>query len=839
MIKILSFVMGLITALSLASEGIKYGFAPTLEIDAAVTEGDFSSRASGFLYGLAESGVPDPAMVESIDIASVSQKVIDGLQHPVGDIDNVAVNLKNCDYTVVYLQDCFDSWYYCHQEIADMRANGTYDCEKFVDERFLPQVTEMTTKLSAKDYSDKLVYCPYNECDNTVWFGTPQNNGEWYAFDDEAKLNFYKAWEKTFKLIRSIDPDALIGGPGYCDYDKFEIEHFLKYCKENNCLPDIMIYHELGAASAVWWQDHIDEYREIEKALGISELPIIITEYGTMEECGNPADMLQYIVNIEKSGAYANIAFWRLANNLCDTAADNNSPNSNWWLFRWYADMEGSLLKSKIIDIPHSDFANVIKYNRDTFHYSQLTGISSMTESKDKIEILCGGCDYSSDIVIKNISETHIGKMADIKIECVYYEGLSGIVNEPITVKEFSEKISFDRLKIELDNPDPTAVYHIVVTPNNGTEKECFENNSLPARYEFEEGSLSGTAYTYDSAYATTGLTAGMVGGLEHEGDGVTVSFDVPESGEYELDIIFGNSNDGRTPDDRKDSLALLSLDGETETVSFPNTIKSEYTDKYIKKVYLEKGSHSLTLAHKEGTFVVDSMLIKPFESKEEIFILPDADRTNENIKSFLAVAPYDGYYNVNIGISADFSVDGAYGTINNKAAVYLRRGLNYIDIKTGEDINCIVTKAAASNYSVTVNPQNMTLSDGAVLVNENYIDGISSSGGKAEFTVNAPEAGSYRMTVLYSNNDEGGVHSYNVDLIERYITVSCNGETKNLWCRNTYSWDTFKSVTLDITLEEGENKIVFANDGSESFNGRETFAPHISTVTVNKTVLD
>ena len=83
MIKILSFVMGLITALSLASEGIKYGFAPTLEIDAAVTEGDFSSRASGFLYGLAESGVPDPAMVESIDIASVSQKVIDGLQHPV------------------------------------------------------------------------------------------------------------------------------------------------------------------------------------------------------------------------------------------------------------------------------------------------------------------------------------------------------------------------------------------------------------------------------------------------------------------------------------------------------------------------------------------------------------------------------------------------------------------------------------------------------------------------------------------------------------------------------------------------------------------------------------
>lgn len=833
MVKIISFIMGLLTALSLASEGIKYGFSPTLEIDAAVSVSDVSSRASGFLYGLAESGVPDPAIVESIDIASVSQKVIDGLQHPVGDIDNVADNLKSCDYLVVYLQDCYDTWYYCHQEIADMRASGTYDCEKFVDESFLPQVKEMVTKLNSVGYSDRLVYCPYNECDNTVWFGTPQDNGAWYTFDDEAKQKFYAAWKKTYKLIRSIDADALIGGPGYCDYDAFEIKDFLRYCKENNCLPDIMIYHELGVTSSLFWQDHIDEYREIESSLGISELPIIITEYGTMEECGNPADMLHYVVAIEKSGAYANAAFWRLANNLCDTAADNNSPNSNWWLFRWYSDMEGRLLKSEIIDVLHSDFANVIKYNRDKFHYSKLNGMASLTENGEKIEILCGGCDYTSDIVIKNLDASMIGKKADIRIECVYYEGLSGIVNEPTAVKEYTENIRFDKIKIKLKNPDPTAVYHIVITPNKGDIEE-YENKALPARYEFEEGILGGTAYTYDSAYATTGQISGMVGGLEHDGDSVTVSFDVPESGEYELDIIFGNSNDGKTPDDRKDSLAILMLDGKAETVSFPNTIKSEYTDKYIKNVYLEKGTHSLTLAHKRGTFVVDSMLVKPYTEKENIYVFTDSDRTNENTKSFLAIAPYDGYYTVDADIEADFTVDNAYGTLSGKTDVYLRRGLNYIDIKTNSDIECVITKNDGEN-SIVIEPENMTLSGGAIL-NKQYIDGISSVGGTAEFTVNAPETGSYRMTVLYSNNDEGGVHSYNVDLIERYITVICNGKSKNLWCRNTYSWDTFKTVTLDIILEEGENRIIFANDGSENFVGRETFAPHISTVTVNKT---
>lgn len=836
MIKIISFIMGLLTVLSLSSEGIKYGFSPTIEIDASVSEGEFSSRASGFLYGLAEYGVPDPAMAESIDIASVSQKVIDGLQHPVGDIDHVADNLDNCDYLVVYLQDCYDTWYYCHQQIADMRADGTYDCEKFVDESFMPQVIEKVTKLSAKDYSDRLVYCPYNECDNTVWFGTPQDNGAWYAFDDEAKLNFYKAWKKTYNLIRSIDPDALIGGPGYCDYDAFEIEDFLKYCKENSCLPDIMIYHELGITSSLFWQDHIDEYKEIEKNLEIEELPIIITEYGTMEECGNPADMLHYVVAIEKSDAYANAAFWRLANNLCDTAADSNSPNSNWWLFRWYADMDGNLLKSKIIDVLHSDFANVIKYNRDKFHYSQLTGIASMTENSDKIEILCGGCDYTSDIVIKNIDASLIGKKADIRIECVYYEGLSGIVNEPITVKEYTESIHFNKLKIKLTDPDKTAVYKITVTPNNGENVEYYENTDLPVRYEFEDGILGGTAYTYDSAYATTGQTSGMVGGLEKDGDSVTVSFDIPKSGEYELDIIFGNSNDGLTPDDRKDSYGLLTLDGTTETVAFPNTIKSEYTDKYIKKAYLEKGSHTLTLAHKQGTFVVDSLLLKPYENKEKIAVLPDADRTDKNTKSFLAVAPYDGYYTINAGVDADFSVDNAYGRLSGETIVYLRRGLNYIDIKTEKEIECAISKTN-QKPSIIIEPENMFISDSAILIN-NYIDGISSDGGKAEFTVNAPESGSYRMTVLYSNNDEGGVHSYNVDLIERYITVTCNGKTENVWCRNTYSWDTFRTVTLDITLEKGENTIVFSNDGSVNFVGRKTSAPYISTVTVNKTVL-
>lgn len=832
MTKIISCIMSFITVLCLAGEGLPYMFKPTLEVDAAVSRGKVSSRASGFLYGIAQNGVPDAAMVESIDVSSVSQKVIGGLQHPIGDVDEAAQVLDNCDYITVYLQDAFDTWYYCWQEIDEMRKAGTYDCEKFVRERFHPLVIEKVTALKDKDYADRLVYCPYNEADNAVWFGTPSEDGTWMMFDDAAKFRFYAAWKETYELIRSIDPDAVIGGPGYCDYDSYEIRHFLEYCKENNCLPDIMIYHELGDKSSLYWQDHVDDYRQTEKDLGIAEMPIIVTEYGTMQECGAPADMLKYVVNIENSGVYANAAYWRLANNLCDTAADNNSPNSNWWLFRRYAAMEGDLLQSKIIDILHADFANAIKYGYDRFHYKGFTGIASLTEEKDEISVICGGCDYTSGVSFKNLDETELGRKVNVKIECVYYEGLSGIVSSPVTVSEYTASVAFGRLRVDIKKPDPTAVYFVTVT-EAADGKEDYFNEDLPVRYEFEDGVISGHAYTYDSAYATTGQQSGMVGGLENIGDSVTISFSVPESGYYDLKLIYGNSNDGSTPDDRKDSQATMTLDGASEELSFPNTIKSEYTDKMTLVRYLEKGGHTITLAHKNGTFVVDSMLVEKHSDSTAITVLKDGDRTTAQNQSFLAVAPADGFYDMNIGVKADFEIDGAKAHTDGNSLVYLRKGLNYIDVKTVEDIECIINSSEKAGKAVEIEASEMALSGGATLTG-GYIDGISSEGGKAEFTVNVPEAGGYRMTVTYANNDEGGVHSYNVDLIERYITVEAGGETQTLWCRNTYSWDTVKTATINLELEAGENTISFTNDGSVKFNNTVSHAPHIYSATVN-----
>ena len=100
MSKIISFFITLI----LLFESVPLFSNQVLTVDAAKALGESTTRATGFLYGLAESEVPSSAITNALKISSVSQKVPDGLQHPTGDIDHIKGQLDTCDYIVAYLQ---------------------------------------------------------------------------------------------------------------------------------------------------------------------------------------------------------------------------------------------------------------------------------------------------------------------------------------------------------------------------------------------------------------------------------------------------------------------------------------------------------------------------------------------------------------------------------------------------------------------------------------------------------------------------------------------------------------------------------------------------------------
>ncbi len=839
-ISVIAVVLAVIIALPLYM-GISAGMLmPTITFDAENLTGEVTNGASGYLYGIAEDGVPSYNMVESLDVSSVSAKTQGGLQHPIGEVGDVAPSLLrtgHCDYIVVYLQDMFSTWYYEDANITEMKKNGTYDWKKFLTENYFPLVEQSINEMKDTEYADKLVYCIFNECDNGVWFGEWVKDGEngWHDWNEQGQKNFYEAWKMTYDYVKSLDADALIGGPGNYEYSTWKTDAFLKFTTENNCTPEVIIYHELGDRSIYDWEANVKDLYAIETKYGVdTDTPVIITEYGRMQDNGNPNTMLKYIVRTENTKVYSNQAYWLFADNLCSTCADYNTPNSAWWVYRWYTSMQGQTMKSEIHDILHSDLGKAVKEKRP-LRYQQFMGLGTISDEKDKLEILVSGADYKGRISVDNLKDTALyGKDVEVKIEAVTYQGILGKVYEPEIVKVYSDKCG-KNLDITLDMDGDTA-YRITVTPSENVTE--YENDNLWVRYEAEHGTLVGDSYTYDSAYATTGEEFGMVGGMEKVGDGVEIKINVPEDGQYQFRFIYGKANDGQTADDRVTAESSVYIDGEEWVIQLSNTIRSEITSTYDCMLELEEGEHTLKFSHRQGTFVLDSLLMRNAEENTSVYCEKDDDRDN----SYLAVAPEDGYYKLTTSADGTFVIDGAKADITGgEANVYLRRGLNYIDTPENAVIN--ISTSDEKGQPIILEPKDAELSDGAgIKQNEklgtDYITGISSEGGTAEYKINAPEKGTYKLTISYSNNRENGVHSYNVDLVEDFITISVNGvKSENLYCRNTYSAENFTTVTTNIDLEKGENILIFSNDGANSFNNGITYAPDIAEITVNQTI--
>lgn len=825
----------------LAALGVNLRFtSANITFDAAKLTGTVTSGASGYLYGVSEEGVPSANMTESLKVSSVSAKVLYGLQHPIGEVSHVAPQLtkdESFDYMIVYLQDIYKTWYYDDANITEMKKNGTYDYKDYLENTFFPMIKDSITDMLKSDYADKLVFCLINECDNGVWFGHWDEEHQWNVFDESDFDTFNNGWKMVYDYVKSLAPDVLIGGPGHYDYQHNKMDSFLSFASKNNCAPDILIYHELNDYSIYNWEADVKDLHEVEKKYGIStDTPVIVTEYGRMQDNGNPNTMLKYITKIENTKVYANQAFWLMANNLCNTCADYNTPNSAWWAYRWYADLDGQTMSVKVNDVFHSDLGKALKEKRE-LRYKQYLGVGSLSESKDRIQLLLSGADYSATATIKNLHKTNLyNKRVKVTISQVTYQGISGKVYQPEIVRSYTTRCGLS-MTVPMLNMNSNTAYRVEIVPCDEKE-DIFINDNLFERYEFEDGTLLGDAYTYRSAYATTGQENGMVGGMEKDGDGVELSFNVPQDGEYELRFIFGKANDGSKPDDRTFAKVNFSLDGNEEVITLQNTVRSEITDARSMFLSLKKGRHTVRFTHKEGTCVLDSMLIRKAE-KQSIYFEKDGVREN----AYLIVSPEDGYYDISTKEASAILVDGARTQTDPDATVYLRRGLNYIDVLTETDL-VSVCESEKEAQSIVLAPSQAVLSGGAELkeseaAKKKYITGISSIGGEAKYTVTAPESGTYKLTMMYSNNLENGVHVYNVDLVEGYITISVNGEKQqNLYCRNTYSNDTFITVTTNIELSEGENEITLSNDGALLFDNNTAYAPNIAEITINNTAV-
>ncbi len=810
---LLGIFISLLCLLITAGAVLLYLMIPTVTVDFS-QQSELTGRASGFLYGFAEEDIPTAEIAESIGINSLATKTAGGLQHPIGDVRNVSETFLagGGEMLMVYTQDMYDTWYY---ELDSL-------------EEYNKKVKTTVTEMASSDYADSLVYCIYNEMDNGAWLGN--------FWEEENRFKFYDAWKDTYSLVKSIDSDAKIAGPGHCGYNYDFIKEFLSYCKENDCMPEVVVWHELSDQSIYWMESNFEGYYSICDELGIERLPVCISEYGLMKTNGIPGESVKWIQRLEKQDAYGCVAYWRLANNLSDTVADDVTPNGNYWVYNFYAKMKGKELKAEEWDMMHSNIGNYLKGKYPLMNKGFIA-LSSYDENEEKLYILTGGSEKNSKIKIENLENSAYknGDKVSVKISCVDYKGLGGAVNAPVLCEIKNVTVKGNSLSFTVPCERESQAFFVEITKG---EAEEYQNTAGLLRYEAEDAVLSSELTPTDAvAYAVS--EGKCVKGITAEKN-ITFKVKAPEAGEYKLSMVYSNVNTGDIG--RVSTYVTLYINGESTTVKCPSTIKEDCMECVSFTVNLKKGNNSITVRPEDNkTIAIDFIDITPDKDEEVYFERLTSGNADINENAYSLFIPEDGFYKLaDLTDDSKIAINGTEIQSGGDGVYYFGRGYNKAVLPENATFTA-VTKEEREVY-LEVTPSDVTLIGGATNEENNntstgrHIGWISSdTGSNIEFTVNAEKEGCYAFTIEYANNEEGGYHDYNVDLVERYITVSINGiKQGNYFFRSTYCWDNYKTKTIVLYLEEGENKLTFANDGSYSFNDGVTYAPNIGKITVN-----
>ncbi len=383
--------------------------------------------ATGSLYGLANASAPADNLVQAIKPNTFVQKPQGGHQQGTGDILTVASKAKGAGAKVVNrLSDYYAGWPY-----------------QFSWDNWLSVVDDQIAQTKASGITNLAAYEPWNESDNT-WLS---QNGTYEDF-----------WTKTYREIRSKDATTPIQGPSFSD-NISDMQNFLQNAVATNTVPDIISWHELTRASKI--AGDITTVTNIEKSLGITPRPIAIEEYAAPSEVGIPGSLAPYIAKFERLGVHdAELAFWNQSGALGDLlTGQGGSPNGAYWLYKWYADMSGSMLTTT----PPAD--------------TGIDGAASRNSAGNEVDVIFGGGAGSSAVQVNGLNAlSAFGSTVHVKVEYTPSRGRTTAVSGPITLSESDVSVSNGSVAVPVST-NATDGYHIVITPSSGGSSPTLDGN--------------------------------------------------------------------------------------------------------------------------------------------------------------------------------------------------------------------------------------------------------------------------------------------------------------------------------------------------------------------------
>jgi hypothetical protein len=390
----------------------------SLTADLSAPTGPFRGGAAGSLYGISSAGVPSGNLIQGMGLQSTDTKAQDGQQHPGSDALEIAkpfVASGGRDL-LIYMTDVYRNFPYERTSYAQYQGYLKTEIEQVL----------------TSPYKDRVVLVPYNEPDGN-WFAGLQS--------DAATLAAFEAeWLQTYHFIKGLWPQARIAGPNFFQYQPDAMRGFLTFCKANGCLPDLVTWHELNVPSTI--RPDVAAYRALETSLGLRHRPVSLNEYAARYQLTDPAQMVQDLSAIEDAKVDGDLPYWNINGTLSDSAAQNNIPNAQWWLYHWYAGLTGDTVK---VTTPQGNASYTLQ------------GVAALDRAKRQARVIFGGGPAGQDnLVLQHLDPAIFGRTAHVTLLRDNWSGMTGAAPQPARVLDRDLPVGSDgSLTLPVDNPGP------------------------------------------------------------------------------------------------------------------------------------------------------------------------------------------------------------------------------------------------------------------------------------------------------------------------------------------------------------------------------------------------
>lgn len=531
----------LITTIALACGMSAYAADLTLKVNLSDSIRQVTHCASGSLYGITEQYPVDVnAMIVPLKCTMFCQPGAGGQgnQHPYGDAIKVAERLKGTDAKVqITLPDILPYWPYKWPGLNS----------------WLQQVEECVNRKKASGLNNFHSYVIWNEP-----YGT---------WDDKNGDFLSTVWKPTYDLLRRIDPDMPLVGPAIAYYTEERMRKFFTFCKQNNCLPDIVCWHQWGSGGL---PGAVENVRKLEKEYGLPDYPICVNEYcagsdaNTQKFEGCPGYSVPFIAKFERYKVEsATISWWftQYPGRLGSLLTPSNEKGGGWHLYKWYGDMEGYMASV----IPPKD-------NSDG-----LDGFAAVNKKMREASIVLGGNNTGSvDVTIDGLPDW-MGSEVEVTTEVVTWENKDKAVAGPQTLSTDNYTVNNGKIVVPVNVTSKLYAYRLFITPAEvipqspffdkalsipGTiEAEHFDNGSEGVAYHDKDKQNRGEGYRLETGvdvYAITGQPDNYAVGYAQKEEWLEYTVNVEKEAFYDITATLSSGGE--------QSGVQLLLDGEEIT---------------------------------------------------------------------------------------------------------------------------------------------------------------------------------------------------------------------------------------------------------------------------------